>query len=50
MKGKLITVEEYKSITGLSLAAIYKQVKENRVPYTKEFGRILIKINKKELA
>ena len=40
---KWLTVEEYAKIEGISIPAVYKRVKENRVKSEKKFGRIVIK-------
>jgi predicted DNA-binding transcriptional regulator AlpA len=40
---KWLTVEEYAKIEGISIPAVYKRVKENRVKSERKFGRIVIK-------
>jgi hypothetical protein len=39
---KWVTVKEYAEIKGLTLAAVYKQINENRVKFEKKFGKLVI--------
>jgi hypothetical protein len=39
----MVTVKEYAALTGLSIPAIYKQIRENRVKFEKKYGKYLIK-------
>lgn len=44
MKSRLITVKEYAKRNKLTLQAVYKQVRENRVEHVTQYGVILIKL------
>lgn len=41
---KLMTAQEYADFAGLSLAGVYKQIKEKRVASEKKFGRLVIRV------
>ena len=43
----MVTVKEYAALTGLSIPAIYKQIRENRVKFEIKYGKYLIKEPKK---
>jgi hypothetical protein len=39
---KWVTVQEYAEDEGITLAAAYKRIKENRVRSEKKFGRLVV--------
>lgn len=41
---KWMTVKEYAEFKGQSLAAIYKQIAENRIKFERKFGRLVIAV------
>lgn len=43
-----MTVKEYAEFQGISLAAAYKRVNENRVKSEKKFGKLVVAIKEKE--
>jgi hypothetical protein len=48
---KYLTVKEYADAEGISLAAAYKRVKENRVRSEKRYGKLVVQLkDKKEIA
>lgn len=44
---KMMTVKEYAELKGQSLAAIYKQIAENRIKFQKKFGRLVVVVHEK---
>ena len=42
-----MTVKEYAELKGQSLAAIYKQIAENRIKFKKKFGRLVVVVDEK---
>lgn len=47
---KWVTVKEYAEIRGITLAAVYKAINENRVKHDRKFGKIVIAYKENELA
>lgn len=47
---KWVTVQEYAENHGITLAAVYKQIKENRVRSERKFGRLVVAMNPKKEA
>ena len=43
---KWVTVQEYAKSEGISLAAAYKRVKENRATSDRKFGKLVVKLEK----
>ncbi len=44
-----MTVKEYAEFKGKSIPLIYKQIREKKVFSDRKFGRILVRVSKKEL-
>lgn len=44
-----MTVQEYATLKGLSLAAAYKRVKEGRAKSERRFGKLVVGVKEKDL-
>jgi hypothetical protein len=43
---KWVTVQEYAKSEGITLAAAYKRIKENRARSEKRYGKLVVKLEK----
>jgi hypothetical protein len=46
---KWMTVQEYADYEGISLAAAYKRIKEDRANHEKRFGKLVVRPKNKKL-
>lgn len=47
---KWVTVKEYAEKKGITLAAAYKQIAENRVKFERKYGKLVVLFNEKQAA